>query len=100
MMIYRVTFRKRFNEDLEEADQPQQFVEALDGVVLSASKAEVMEPPALHSQDVLDEDDAFLGIGVETWDYEVAEGRDEEFTDALKASGVVLDYQAVDDVAG
>jgi hypothetical protein len=97
-MIYRVTFRKRFNADMEESDQPAEFVHVTDGVVLNAMKAEVMEPPALHSQDVLDEDDAFLGIGVETWDYEIADGREQEFTDALQASGMVLDYQEMDEL--
>jgi hypothetical protein len=97
-MIYRVTFRKRFDADAQEADRPEMFVQVVDGVVLNAVKAEVVDPPALHSQDVLDEDDAFLGIGTETWDYEVADGRDQEFIEALENSRMVLDYETIDDI--
>jgi hypothetical protein len=97
-MIYRVTFRKRFDADAKEADRPETFVQVLDGVVLNAVRAEVIDPPALHSQDVLDEDDAFLGIGTETWDYEVADDREQEFIDALENSRMVLDYESIDDI--
>ncbi len=61
----------------------ENFVEVLDGVVLNAAKAEVIEPAGLHSQEVMDEDDAFLSIGTEVWEYEVADGRQQEFIDAL-----------------
>jgi hypothetical protein len=97
-MTYRVTFRKRFNSEGEEADRPESFVQAEDDVVLNAVKAEVVDPPALHSQDVLDEDDNYLSLGSETWDYEIADGRENEFIDALKNSRMVLDYQSIDDV--
>ena len=75
MPFYKVTFTKRFNSEGEEADQPESFVQVLDGVVLNAAKAEVIEPAGLHSQEVMDEDDAFLSIGTEVWEYEVADGR-------------------------
>jgi hypothetical protein len=97
-MTYRVTFRKRFSGDAEEADRPEAFIHVLDGVVLNAVKAETIDPPALHSQDVLDEDDNFESIGSETWEYEIAEDRDREFVEALENSGMVLDYEPIDDV--
>lgn len=98
MPFYKVTFTKRFNSDGEEADRPETFVETLDGVVLNAAKAEVIEPASIHSQEVMDEDDAFLGIGTETWEYEVASGREQEFIDALKLSEKVLQYEELDEV--
>ena len=98
MPMYKVTFTKRFNSDGEEADRPETFVETLDGVVLNASKAEVIEPDALHSQEVMDEDDAFLSIGTEVWEYEVAEGREQEFIDALEHSRKVIQYEQMDEV--
>ena len=98
MPLYKVTFTKRFNADGEEADRPEGFVQTVDGVVLSAVKAEVIDPPAMHSQDVMDEDDSFLAIGTEVWDYEIAEGREEEFIAALEHSQKVIQYEQLDEV--
>jgi hypothetical protein len=97
-MTYKVTFRKRFNEDANESDRPETFVQVVDGVVLNASKSETIDPPALHSQEVLDEDDNFESLGTETWEYEVAEGREKEFVAALENSRMVLQYEAIDEV--
>lgn len=97
-MTFRVTFRKRFNADGQEADRPETFVQVADGVVLNAVKAEVIDPPALHSQEVLDEDDNFESLGTESWDYEIEDEREAEFVDALKNSRMVLDYESIDDV--
>jgi|SRR5215203_4994382 hypothetical protein len=98
MPFYKVTFTKRFNSDGEEADRPETFVDTEDGVVLNALKAEVIEPASIHSQEVMDEDDAFLGIGTEVWEYEVAEGREQEFIEALELSQKVIQYEQMDEV--
>ena len=98
MSTYRVTYAKRFNSEGEEADRPESFADFTDGVVLNAAKAEVIEPAGLHNQDVMDEDDAFLGMGTEVWEYEVATGREQEFIDALELSGKVLQYEQMDEV--
>ena len=98
MPFYKVTFTKRFNSEGEEGDRPESFVQVLDGVVLNAAKAEVIEPAGLHSQEVMDEDDAFLSIGTEVWEYEVADGRQQEFIDALEQSRKVLQYEEMDEV--
>jgi hypothetical protein len=98
MPFYKVTFAKRFNSEGEEADRPESYVEVMDGVVLNAAKAEVIDPPALHSQDILDEDDAFLATGTETWEYEIRDGRQQEFIDALERSEKVLQYEEMDEV--
>jgi hypothetical protein len=97
-MTYKVTFRKRFTQEADEAERPETFVHVVDGVILNAAKAEVMDPPALHSQDVLDEDDNFESIGTETWEYEIADGREQEFIEALENSRMVLQYEAIDDM--
>jgi hypothetical protein len=97
-MTYKVTFRKRFNEAGEEADKPETFVQPPAGVVLNATRSEIIEPPAQHSQEVLDEDDNFESIGTETWEYEVANGREKDFIGALENSRMVLQYEALDDV--
>jgi hypothetical protein len=97
-MTYKVVFRKRFNAEGKESDRPEGFVQTVDGVVLSAVKAEVNEPPALHVQEVLDEDDAFMSLGTETWEYEIEDGREQEFIDALRRSSMVLQYEPIDEV--
>jgi hypothetical protein len=97
-MTYKVTFRKRFNEQGEEADRPERFVQVIDGVVQSATKTEVIDPPALHSQDSLDEDDNFESLGTETWEYEIVSGREREFLEALENSRMVLQYETIDEM--
>ena len=97
-MTYKVTFRKRFDGQGEESDRPETFVHVLDGVVLNAARSEVIEPPALHSQEVLDEDDNFESIGTETWEYEVADGREREFIAALENSRMVIQYEEIEEM--
>ncbi len=45
----------------------------------------------------MEEDDSFLSIGTEVWEYDVAEGREREFTDALKNSQMVVEYEALEE---
>lgn len=59
---------------------------------------ERVEPDAKHSQEVLDEDDDFLGMAsTEVWEYEVSDTRQDEFVTALTNSGTVMEYEAMDD---
>jgi hypothetical protein len=58
---------------------------------------EQLESDAQHSQDALDEDDAFLGSAApEVWEYEVVNARAAEFEEAIKNSDLVLDDDIVD----
>jgi hypothetical protein len=97
-MTYKVTFRKRFDEQGKESDRPETFVHVVDGVVLNATKSEVIEPPASHNQEVLDEDDNFESLGIETWEYEVADGREQEFLAALENSRMVIQYEEIEEM--
>jgi hypothetical protein len=99
-MTYEVTFRKRFNAAGQEADKPEQFVLAPDGVILDMERIGDDEPPAQHSQEVLDEDDNFESIGTEVWEIQVADGREDEFIAALENSRMVIQYIEVGDVIG
>jgi hypothetical protein len=98
MATYKVTFRKRFSGDGEPADDPASFVQVADGVVVDARVAEQTEPAGMHPQEVMDEDDNYLSLGTEVWEYEVADGRDQEFIEALQNSRMVLDYETLDEV--
>jgi hypothetical protein len=98
-MTYRVTFRKRFNREGEGADAPNEFVNLPEGVVIDSSFSESTEPDSLHSEERMEEDDDFESLGTEVWEYEVADGREQEFIKALENSRMVLDYVDIDDVA-
>ena len=54
-------------------------------------------PEALHSEETMEEDDDFLSLGFEVWEYEIADGREDEFVNALSNSQMVIDYQTLDE---
>jgi len=103
LMRYKVTFRKRFNPQGEPSDDPKSLVSTEDGVVQDAEFVEIIEPAGLGVAEDLNEgtgsqesnDSGFLGLGTETWVYDIAEGREKEFTDALIESRVVCAEQRV-----
>ena len=99
VMKYQVSFRERTDAAGNATENPPAFVEPelMDGIVLDATLVERIEPDSLHGQEVMDEDDDFLSIGTEVWEYDIAEGRDQEFIDALKNSQMVMEYEALDD---
>lgn len=98
-MKYQVTFRERTDGKGNPTEDPPAFVEPelMDGVVLDATFIERIEPDSLHVQEVMDEDDSFLSIGTEVWEYDVAEGREQEFEDALTNSQMVMEFEVLDD---
>jgi hypothetical protein len=100
-MTYRVAFSKRFQSDgAESALDPTAELDLYlaDGVVADKVFVERFEPEAKHSQEVLDEDDAFLGLSAaEVWDYEVLDERRQEFEDAIQNSETVMEFNIVDE---
>ena len=104
-MRYQVTFRKRFSPEGEPADDPKSLIDTEEGVVQDAGMVEILEPAGVGVAEDLNEgsgseesnDNGFLNLGTETWVYDIAEGREKEFTDALVESKVVLDYEIVPD---
>ena len=97
-MRYRVTYRKRFNREGGEADAPQTFLSVADGVVVDSEFVERFEPPSLHVEGDMEEDDDFLSLGSEIWEYDVADGRDQEFKDAVLNSGMAMELERVEDI--
>jgi hypothetical protein len=96
-MRYVVTFRKRFNEKGAPADDPSALLDTPDGVIEDASVVEIIQPPSIHASEDISEDDGFLSLGTETWVFDVAEGRDDEFKAAVAASEVALEMHEFDD---
>jgi hypothetical protein len=84
----------------EKTEQPTEYVELDldDGVVIDQVFVERTEPASEHVQGVLDEDDSFESIGTEIWEYDVADGREQDFVDALRNSRMVVEYERIDDI--
>jgi len=97
-MTYRVTFMERTNEAGKPSEFPPDYVaiDLADGVVVDKTFVERTEPSATHSEDSLEEDDNFLSVGAETWDYEVADNREDDFIAALENSQMVMEYVRLD----
>jgi hypothetical protein len=97
-MKYRVVFRERSNRQGEKADNPASYLDAelADGVVLDSVFVGRLEPESVHSSDVMEEDDAFLSLSGEIWEYDVAPGRDRDFKAALQNSGMVMEFEPLE----
>ncbi len=98
-MKYRVVFRERSDRAGDVADNPPSFLEPEldDETVLDAVFVGRTEPDALHNSDRMEEDDAFLSLGSEIWEYDVADGKDQEFKDALRNSGMVMEFEPLEE---
>lgn len=83
----------------EPSEAPPDYVaiEVPDGVVLEKLFVDREEPEALHSEESLEEDDSFLSVGSETWDYEINDTREDDFLAALKNSQMVIEYVRLDE---
>jgi len=68
-----------------------------EGVVKEALFIDRDKPAAMHNEENLEEDDDFLSIGSEVWEYDVSEGRDMEFVEALRNSQMVLDVEVIEE---
>ena len=98
-MRYRVTFMERTDGKGNPSEKPPDYVEIdlAPGVVIDRTFVERDEPVAEHVEEQLEEDDSFLSIGSETWDYEVADDRKGEFLDALRNSKMAIECVSLDD---
>jgi hypothetical protein len=90
-------------ERTNASGQPSEFppdylaIDLADGVVLDKAFIERLEPDALHSEETLEENDSFLSVGSETWEYEVAPGRDSEFLAAVKNSQMAIECVSLEE---
>jgi hypothetical protein len=98
MKTYRVTFMERTGASGEPSERPTEYVaiDLADGVVLDKQFVERTQPAAMHVEDSLEEDDDFLSVGSETWDYTVADGREDDFIAALENSQMVMEHVRLD----
>ncbi len=99
-MKYRVVFRERSDEQGERADDPPSFLipELDDSTVLDAEFVGRLQPDSLHNSDRIEEDDGFLAMATpEIWEYDVAEGREKDFIAALQNSGMVIEFEPLEE---
>lgn len=96
-MKFKVTFRQRFDSEGQPSDEPEEVFAAPDGVVLDSELVERIEPPSMHVEEAMEEDDNFLAFGAATWIYDVAEGREDEFRNSLMETQLVLDIEELTD---
>src|SRR3954447_5929245 len=102
-MRYRVAFAKRFQSDGNESalnPTAELDVEIPDGIVADKVFVGRFDPESKHSQEVMDEDDAFLGsAAAELWEYDVVDGSEQDFLDAVRNSETVMEYTVVDETS-
>lgn len=90
-------------ERTSAAAEPSEFppdyvtIDLPDGVVADRTFVERSEPLATHGEDRLEEDDDFLSVGSETWDYEVNDGRESEFLAAVQNSQIAMECEPLGD---
>ncbi len=97
-MKYKVVFRERSDETGEKADDPVSFLDPQldDSTVLDAVFVGRIMPDALHSSDRFEEDDGYKNLSSEIWEYDIADGKDEDFKNALLNSGMVMEFEPLE----
>jgi len=102
-MRYRVAFAKRFQSDGNESvlnPTAELDVELPDGIVADKVFVGRFDPESKHNQEVMDEDDAFLGsAAAELWDYDIVDGSEQDFIDAMRNSEMVMEFTVVDETS-
>jgi hypothetical protein len=93
---------ERTGGDGKPSEFPPDYVEidVADGVIVDQTFVERAEPLSLHNLDSAEEDDDFLSVGSESWDYDIADGREDEFIAALKNSQMAFECISLDGAPG
>jgi hypothetical protein len=96
-MRYRVVFRERGTSGRRTTENPVAFLQAnrAEDIVREAEFVLRQDPERRASGERPADDEDFGALGTQTWEYEVAEGRDQEFKDALLNSGSLVEFTAI-----
>ena len=95
-----MTFRKRFNQEGQESDEPVALLNLPDGVIQDSALVETFEPDSLHVEERMEEDDDFFPFGTEVWEFDVIDGRERDFEDSVKESGVAIELDKMPEEVG
>lgn len=98
-MKYRVTFMERTDKRGNPTESPSSYadIDFAEGIVAEKTFVERTAPSAMHNEDSLEEDDSFLSIGSETWDYEIDGTRQQDFLAGLENSQMVMECVLLDE---
>jgi hypothetical protein len=96
-MKYRVVFRERVGNDRSSGRNPVEFLQNNSfGSVIRSSRFVLRNDPEFKPVSDSPEDNLeFQHLGTEVWEYDVAEGRDQEFKDALLNSGSFVEFAPI-----
>jgi hypothetical protein len=96
-MRYRVVFRERGTNGRGTAENPVAFLQAnrAEDIVRQAQFVLRRDPEVRVPAERPADDEDFPALGTQTWEYEVAEGRDQEFKDALLNSGSLVEFTTI-----
>lgn len=96
-MKYRVVFRERAGASRGVAQNPIAFLQGSlpDSVVRDSKFVLRNDPEFKNSSDHSEDDTEFRHLGTEVWEYEVADGRDQDFKDALLNSGSIIEFAPI-----
>lgn len=96
-MRYRVVFRERGTGGRRIAENPVGFLQAnrAEDIVRHAVFVFRRDPELTAATEPLRDDQEFSELGTQTWEYEVVEGKDQEFKDALLNSGSLVEFTAI-----
>ena len=99
-MKYQVVFKERVDGSGEPTDRAHEVLEdaVVDGVILDSVFVDRVEPDMLHSSEIAEEDDSFLSVTTEVWEYDVADGREQEFLEAVRGSGVAMEVTELNEM--
>ncbi|HEY1755044.1 MAG TPA: hypothetical protein VGG72_06580 [Bryobacteraceae bacterium] len=98
-MRYRVTFMERTGRAGNPSETPPNYleIEMAPGIVRDKTFVERDQPIAMHNEETLEEDDDFLSVGSEVWDYDIAGGREKEFLEAVQNTQMAIECVPIDD---
>jgi hypothetical protein len=96
-MRYRVVFRERGASGRGTALNPVAFLQGnrAEDIVRHAVFVFRRDPDVTAVPEPLTHDEDLPGLGTQTWEYEVADGKDQEFKDALLNSGSLVEFTAI-----
>jgi hypothetical protein len=81
-------------------ENPVSFLHAeYSNAIVRSSKFLVRKDPEWKtSPELPGDDEERVNLGTEVWEYDVADGKDQEFKDALLNSGSILEFSPIESV--
>ncbi|HZS51364.1 MAG TPA: hypothetical protein VFA54_10915 [Bryobacterales bacterium] len=98
-MRYEVVFHTTYTEDGRRLGDPTELLRLPAGVIRERSAVRVDPPLELEYPEQTEGEDLLDFAGTETWEYEVADGREQEFIEAAKNCPEVIEFSEIPQAA-